>query len=193
MNQASPSSQRIGKPKAIAALGVVIALLVACAVLPHAWSYQLTGEIDQQTEIAEGHEMVARRVATAKKRLAALSDPKIAESMLLQGGTIGLYGASLQKQIAEIALKAGISPQSLRVSDPEKWKEGLVRISIEIGARAPLQSIQAFLFDIETALPFFFVEQLAVTKPDTNQQGSASTPLDMTLVVRGLALQEPRP
>ena len=189
----SASPPRLGRAKALAALGVVLLMLAAGAIGPHLWNHQLSIEIEQQTETAKRQEAIARRLATARKRLAALSDPKIAETMLLQGGTIGLYGASLQKQIAEIALNAGISPQSLRISDPEKWKEGLVKLSIEIGAQAPLQSIQAFLFDIETALPLFFVEQLRLSKPESKLQGNASAPLDMTLVVHGLALQGASP
>lgn len=188
---ATSSPPRIGRGKALLALALFTVALAAIAVGPHLWSDQLSNEIAAQSDVAAQQKRVARKLAVSNQRLAALNDPKIAESMLLQGGTIGLYGAALQRQVSDIALKAGVAPQSLRVADPEEWKEGLVKISIEIGAQAPLQSIQALLYDIETALPLLFVEQLTLIKPDSNLRGNATAPLDVTLVIRGLALKEP--
>lgn len=181
---------RMARGTALAALFVVLAVLATAAILPHVWSLSLAEEIEQQTNAAVGHEAEARRLGVARQRLAALSNPAIARSMLLQGETSGLNGAQLQRRISDIALSTGINLQSLRISDPEDWKAGLRQISIEISLQAPLQQIQSFLYDIETDLPLLFIDQLTVQAPDSNGSTSALTPLDVSLSVRGLAQTE---
>ena len=183
--------ERFGRGKALALLGGVLLTCAAVAIVPQIWSYQLTRQIDEQTATASRLEAQALKLSTSKQRLAALSDPTIARSMLLAGSTAGLNGADLQKRITGIAKRAGIRPQSLRVADPQPWQEGLRNISLEIGMRATLDQVQAFLYDVETERPLMFVDAMTIARPEAVAAGDGAGPLDVTLTVRGVALAGP--
>lgn len=173
---------------ALALLAVFFVALVAVAVLPHLWSLDLAHRITSQTITAERYEADARNLKASQQRLAALSDPKIANSMLLGGNSAGLNGADLQKQVSELAATTGIALQSLRIADPEKWEHGLRNIRLDIGMRASLAQLQGFLFEIETRRPVLFVEALTVATATGMDSAPDDAPLDVSLIIRGLAL-----
>lgn len=189
MTELSAVPRRFGRNSALLVLGTGLLMLAAIAIGPHIWNYDLTRRAVVQQNAATALELEAKRLSSGKQRLVALSDPKIAKSMLLPGATAGLNGAQLQKQVAEIARGIGIAPHSLRVSDAEKWKEGLRNLSLEIGMRGSLEKLQRFLFAVETRLPLMFVESMTAARPDASRGGGSDHgPLEISIVVRGVAL-----
>lgn len=179
-----------GRGVALALLGGVLLSFAALAVLPHLWSLELGRSMQVQTTRAKQLENQALRLGVSQARLAALSDPNIARSMLLGGQTAGLNGARLQRQVTEIAEAAGLNPQSLRIAEPEAWEHGLRNIRIEIGMRASLGQIHSFLYNIETRRPLMFVEALTLARPQGDEDGLVDSMLDVTMIVRGIALAE---
>lgn len=191
MTGLTSTPDRMGRNSAIAILGGVLVILALIAVAPHFWGLNISHQIADKTASAQQLEREAKQLGRAKQRLQLLSDPKIADLMLLKGSTAGLNGAQLQKQVAGIAARAGINPHSLRVSDPQNWKAGLRNITLEIGMLASVKQLQTFLFDVETSLPLLFIENLSATLPEAERSsGPGDATLDITIIVRGVAMAD---
>jgi general secretion pathway protein M len=87
-------------------------------------------------------------------------------SPFLEGRTVTIAGAGLQQRIVAAVTKAGGNVLSTQVDlQGSESKQGFVSLSanLEIGQ----SNLQQFLYDLETGMPFLFINQLVVQTPQT--------------------------
>lgn len=87
------------------------------------------------------------------------------EKRLLTGDTAQLVGAKLQNRLKELldANNANLGSMQLLTVREEK---GFQRVSMAVSFKAPIDSLQSILYEIENQSPYFFVEKLELRRQD---------------------------
>jgi general secretion pathway protein M len=92
----------------------------------------------------------------------------------LEGRTVTIAGAALQQRVVGAVTEAGGNVLSTQVDlQGSETKQGYVSLSanLEIGQG----NLQQLLYDLETGMPFLFIDQLVVQMPQTaGRMGSAT-------------------
>jgi general secretion pathway protein M len=85
-------------------------------------------------------------------------------SPFLGGGTITVAGATLLQRVAGAITRYGGTVQSSQVDlQGQQAKDGFVTLLISCEMEQP--SLQQLLYDLEAGMPFLFIDQLAVQRP----------------------------
>lgn len=95
-------------------------------------------------------------------------------SPFLEGPTVTVAGAALQQRVVEAVRKAGGNVVSTQIDFQEReGKQGFVGLSAtgEIGQ----SGLQQLLYDLETGMPFLFIDQLVVQLPQAERGMGAGT------------------
>jgi general secretion pathway protein M len=89
------------------------------------------------------------------------------ESGFLEGPTVTIAGAALQKRVGEVIekVKGVILSANVDLQDSQT-KDGYISLSTE--CEMEQSAIQPFLYDLESGSPFLFVENLAI-QPQTEE------------------------
>ena len=168
----------------IISVGVLAALLLGCFGLT-GLSFQMRSNAAQ--EFAERHELLSRLEARAKaRRDAGARQGAAPAAAFLEASTQGLAVAQLQAHLAQMAdihhsvlVSSGIEPA--RREDPPD------SIRLQATLEMSLQSLQAFLYQLESGTPYVFVEQFAVQLAGAASQHAVEDPLlRVTLGLRAI-------
>jgi general secretion pathway protein M len=111
-------------------------------------------------ELIEGHSKSGGRPAQAAT---------VAASPFLEGPTVTIAGADLQRRVAAAVSAVGGAVLSSQIDlQGSQARQGYVVVSAscELGQTA----LQPLLYDLEAGLPFLFVEQLVVQAPQSAEE-----------------------
>jgi general secretion pathway protein M len=104
-------------------------------------------------------------------------------SPFLEGSTVNVAGAALQERVVTAVQAAGGNVLSSQLDlQGSETKQGYVTLSAscEIGENA----LQQLIYDLESGMPFLFIDQLVVQVPQTNAGvGGDSVPGRMRLQI----------
>ena len=95
-------------------------------------------------------------------------------SPFLEGRTVTIAGAALQQRVVGAVTEAGGNVLSTQVDlQGSETKQGYVSLSanLEIGQ----SNLQQLLYDLETGMPFLFIDQLVVQMPQTAGRMDSAT------------------
>ena len=174
---------KIGREQIIA-LGAAFLLLLLCFL---ADALLIDARSLASQELAVKRETVARLEARLSSRAnlhggpASLAPP----TAFLVAATKGLAGAQLQSYIAGLAttqqaVLVSASVESNREATPDS-------VHIQITVELPLKGLQVLLFQIESSVPYVFVEAMSVRPQGASGVGSIQDPrLNVTLSLRAL-------
>jgi general secretion pathway protein M len=104
-------------------------------------------------------------------------------SGLLAGNNPALIGAGLQDRIKGIVSNHGGRLQSAQILQPTGQKE-FTRVSVRVVMTSEVPSLQKILYDIETATPYLFVDDVDVRKRVVRRPRQARTEVEEQLTVR---------
>jgi len=159
-------------------LGVLVALLFAT------WS-ALSDLYDRNAALAAttaaSDQLEARRHHETSHR----SDSEGARtgSPLLAGPTVTVAGATLLQRVATAVTQVGGTELSSQVDlQGAQAKEGYVSIVVNCELEQP--SLQKLLYDLESGMPYLFIDQLVVQVP-TSPNGGPTGRLRVLLAVSG--------
>jgi general secretion pathway protein M len=101
-----------------------------------------------------------------------------AGSPFLEGPTVTVAGASLLQRVAAAVGNAGGTIQSSQVDvtgsqAKDQAKDGVVGLVVSCEMEQP--ALQKVLYDLESGMPFLFIDQLDVQVPQTTAIGEGTT------------------
>jgi general secretion pathway protein M len=97
-----------------------------------------------------------------------------AGSPFLEGPTVTVAGASLLQRVAAAVGNAGGTIQSSQVDvTGSQAKDGVVGLVVSCEMEQP--ALQQVLYDLESGMPFLFIDQLDVQVPQTTAVGEGTT------------------
>ena len=185
MNTGDHNSRRTAR---YIAIGCLVVLLIAAATAifgPLFMLREATSEISaMQQELAtlrerngvEPHLRAQRRI---------LTDPRRQAAHFIDGATIGVAEANLQKLLVEIIDRNGGQATSVQIL-PGTANGGTTRVSINLSIRADIVGLRGILHRIETGLPLLFVDQFSARAPAVNlQRVAGANALTITMRVSG--------
>ncbi len=174
MNDNSPLSRR-----ALQAATSYAAAFV-CAVAIGVWLYtdnnRLGAEFEAKSRLLESLRRQAVGSRTEAPRLLAKAPT------FMTASTETVAASHLQKQLLEFAANRDATVHSIQArADSDASGEGLRRISVELVFDSKIEGLQSLLFDIETAVPFIFVNTMAVQSSAAVTAAKAEETLRVTL------------
>jgi len=108
-------------------------------------------------------------------------------SPFLEGRTVTIAGAALQQRVAEAVRQAGGNVLSSQVDLQEsETKPGHVSLSANFDIDQ--SNLQQLLYDLETGMPFLFIDQLVVQMPQSSgrlEGGNQASRLRVQIDVSG--------
>jgi len=169
MSLALPAVAPAAKPVAfrrawLAALAYVAALAALCAIA----FWLIAGLLDQSQQVDQAEAALAQlngRLPHATGGAGA--DAQATQSPFIEGRTITVAGAALQRRIEAAATQAGGVLVSSQVElDGPQAKDGFITVSSSL--ELAQDQVQPFLYDLEAGMPFLFVETLSVQAPEAS-------------------------
>jgi general secretion pathway protein M len=127
--------------------------------------------LDRRAAAAQAEDLLAQ-LERGRQSAAAPNEAGDAPqgSPFLEGQTVTVAGAVLLQRVATAVTKAGGNVLSSQVDVKEaQQKAGLISMVASLEIAQP--DLQKLLYDIEAGMPYLFVDQLAVTAPDTVTRG----------------------
>lgn len=177
---------------AVALLFLAIAVLGAAAAAPYIQLARIDSEIAaQEAELTKLRRDHADEASLREENANLISSGQSA-TLLLEGETIGIAGATLQRLIADLVVAHNGTASSLQVLPPAT-EDDLVRISLSLSLSVGIDGLQGFLHALETGQPLIFIDDIRVRSgqsefsvPDPHLLG----PLDVTLQVSAFAAKK---
>ena len=160
MNQVATLRKFLTVPVAAAPLyfGVVILLLFVIGS-------SLTDMLGQRADIAASTAMLEQ--LEGRRPVARGQDPAAAgpsASPFLEGATVTVAGAALLQRVTTAVTKLGGNVLSSQVDlQGTQSKSGFLTVIASCDIDQP--GLQQLLYDVETSIPFLFVDQLSVQAP----------------------------
>jgi general secretion pathway protein M len=165
---------RLDREQAIS-VGVLAALAVACmaavGVSLQAWSDAAQERDDRRSQLTR---LEAR--AKARNDARARSGASAPAAAFLDAATQGLAVAELQAHLLQLA----DAHHCLVISsgmEPTKREDGAEQIRLQATVEASSQSLQTFLYQLESGTPYVFVDALTVQLTGAASQRTADDPL----------------
>lgn len=165
---------KLDREKAIS-VGMLAALLFVCTA---AAGLSLQARSNAAQELDERRDQLTRLEARAKARrdARARSGAAAPSTAFLAGPTQGLAVAELQTHLLQLA----DAHHCLLVSsglEPAKRDDAADAIRLQATVEASSQSLQAYLYQLESGTPYVFVETLTVQLTGAAAQRTAEDPL----------------
>jgi general secretion pathway protein M len=168
--RAHPIQKLFSRAHVLAFLGYV-ALLMGFAVVTWLALASLAGDYAEYTAAADMLDRIEGRKPGASG-LASGADKS--GSPFLEGRTVTIAGAALQQRVVGAVTEAGGNVLSTQVDlQGSETKQGYVSLSanLEIGQ----SNLQQLLYDLETGMPFLFIDQLVVQMVETAGRMDSAT------------------
>jgi general secretion pathway protein M len=142
-----------------AAVGyVVLVLLFAVMTLT-----SLTDVLDRRAAVADAADTLAQLEGRIPKRGGAGASG-VTGSPVLEGPTVTVAGAVLLQRVAEAVTKVGGNILSSQVDlQGPQIKDGFISVTANCDVEQP--ALQQLLYNLESGMPFLFVDQLVVQAP----------------------------
>jgi general secretion pathway protein M len=123
----------------------------------------LTDVLDRRAAVAEAADTLAQLEGRLPKRGGADASG-ITGSPVLEGPTVTVAGASLLQRVAEAIVKVGgnILSSQVELQGPQ-IKDGFISVTANCDVEQP--ALQQLLYNLESGMPFLFVDQLVVQMP----------------------------
>ena len=160
--------------------------LVAVAVLVGITGFAVADIIQRQQTMERMADLLAqlqgRKLANAPARSGAA--PAVAGSPFLEGPTVTVAGAALLQRVASAVTNVGgnVFSSQVDVQGPQA-KDG--HISLTVSCEMDQPSLQKVLYDIESGMPFLFIDQLDVQVPQTAGNADGAGRLRVMISVAG--------
>jgi general secretion pathway protein M len=154
-----------------AAIGYV-ALVLLFAVMTLS---SLTDVLDRRAAVAEAADTLAQLEGRLPKRGGAGASG-VTGSPVLEGPTVTVAGAVLLQRVAEAITKVGGNILSSQVDlQGPQIKDGFISVTANCDVEQP--AVQQLLYNLESGMPFLFVDQLVVQMPTAapSSAGGAKT------------------
>jgi general secretion pathway protein M len=148
-----------------AAVGyVALVLLFAIMTLT-----SLTDVLDRRAAVADAADTLAQLEGRLPKRGGGASS--VTGSPVIEGPTVTVAGAALLQRVAEAITKVGgnILSSQVELQGPQ-IKDGFISVTANCDVEQP--ALQQLLYNLESGMPFLFVDQLVVQAPTS----AASSP-----------------
>jgi general secretion pathway protein M len=174
--------------EALLSVAVLGALLFVCAnAVGFSWQARsnAAGEFDMRSALLSQLEAHA-----ANRNKARLSDSAAPAAAFLAAPTQGLAGAQLQAYLQHVAdtHHATLISSGMEATKHEDQPDS---IRLQATLDADLQSLQALLYQLESATPYVFVDSLIIQIPGVNAQHAVEDPLlRVTLGLRAVWRRE---
>jgi hypothetical protein len=149
-----------------AAIAILIAVIIAFYLTlgqPLIDSFIAHRESITQSQaiLAKYQDLNASR-AQINTRLKRLRTAQENEGRLLTGESAQLVGAKLQNRLKEL-VEANTNLGSMQLL-AVRQEEGFQRVSMAVALKAPIESLQSILYEIENQSPYFFIEKLELRR-----------------------------
>lgn len=179
-----------GRLVALALLLIPLILLVRFVAWPVAESILSTTDANEQArgEITRYRRLLDQAPAL-QTAITDLARNNPLSQYLLGGSNKTLAAAGLQKLLQDAATRHGVAILSLRVKNPT-LRGPFEQITVEARLRADNNELRDFLYSIETATPYLFVEDLSINVRRTRRRNVNQSELDARLNVYGLRAAE---
>lgn len=163
LDRAHPIRKLLTREHAVPLLGY-IALLAACLVI---FWLALSGLASDYQEYAAASDLLdrieGRKLAGAEGGGSGTDKPG---SPFLEGRTVTIAGAALQQRVGAAVKEAGGNVLSSQV-DLQKIETRPGYVSLSVNCEIDHASLQHLLYDLETGMPFLFIDQLVVQMPQS--------------------------
>ena len=150
---------------------VAATVYVAAVVVLGIVAWLATADLlDQRQAVAEAEELLAQ-LDRGRQSAAPHSEAEAPQgSPFLEGQTVTIAGAALLQRVAGAVTKVGGNILSSQVDVKEaQQKAGLVSMVASLELAQP--DLQKLLYDVESGMPYLFVDQLTVQAPDSFTRG----------------------
>jgi general secretion pathway protein M len=143
-----------------AAIGyVVVVLLFAVMTLS-----SITDVLDRRAAVAEAADTLAQLEGRLPKHRGGGDAGGVTGSPVLEGPTVTVAGAVLLQRIAGAITKFGGNIQSSQVDlQGPQIKDGFISVTANCEVEQP--ALQQLVYDLESGMPFLFIDQLVVQAP----------------------------
>jgi len=142
------------------AIAILLYVAIVSALSAVSWS-ALTDIYDRNATLAAATDMLARIEGHNKASSTAAPPGGATDSPFLEGPTVTVAGAALQQRVTDLVTKLGGSVLSSQVDlQGAQSKEGFVTLTTSCELDQP--ALQQLLYDLESGMPFLFVDQLVV-------------------------------
>jgi general secretion pathway protein M len=144
--------------------------LAAVVVLGIVAGMAIADLLDQRQAVARAEETLAQ-LDRGRQSAAPHSEADVPQgSPFLEGQTVTVAGAALLQRVAGAVTKVGgnILSSSVDVKEAQQ-KAGMVSMVASLELAQP--DLQKLLYDVESGMPYLFVDQLTVQAPDTFTRG----------------------
>lgn len=122
---------------------------------------------------SESSDLLARMEIRRDPLAAAeTGNPEVTGSPFLEAATLTIAGAELQKHITELVRAGGGHVLSSQV-DLQQPEGSTDRVSLTMTAELDQSAVQKLLYEIETGLPFLYIDRLLL-QPVQHQSGDTS-------------------
>jgi general secretion pathway protein M len=153
-------------------IAVVLYLAVAFGLLAAAGT-AISDILVHRAALAQTADLL-EQLQGRKGRSARPLSAKHAGSPFLEGPTVTVAGASLLQRVAAAVGNAGGTIQSSQVDvTGSQAKDGVVGLVVSCEMEQP--ALQQVLYDLESGMPFLFIDQLDVQVPQTTAVGEGTT------------------
>lgn len=151
-----------------------VAAYVALIVLAIALTWNAFSSLsDQRASMSAAESMLAQLAAHSSAHTSEGSPLAAAPagSPFLEGQTLNVAGAALLQRVATVVHRLGGNILSSQVDlESERAKDGWISLLMSCDLEQP--ALQGLLYDIESGMPFLFIDQLAVQAPTTGVNSS---------------------
>ena len=188
MSSSGLSTNRVG------ALALLVFLSVAAFHLivgPLLTAYtDLASRIEQSQALLWRYRTLSAQRVQLSARLQAVRDALTNKVAYLREPSDTLAGAELQNQVRSIVEDAGgelRSSQILPVTSNDA-KISPRQVALKIKVLVEMERLQDLLYELETAQPWMFVQEITILRKDSQNSGDAKTNpmLEVTLELYGL-------
>lgn len=174
----------------IGILVAAVAIMITAAVLPYVQLGEVEGTLERnQHELLGLRNQISQEGELRKENMSLAAVDESASRLLLEGETIGIAGANLQKLLSGLVAEHGGAASSIQILPP-KDDGNLVRISMSLSISVNIDGLRDILHALETGAPLLFIDDLGV-RSDMDSFGATDVhfmgPLDVTLQVSGYA------
>jgi len=153
-------------------IAVVLYLAVAFGLLAAAGT-AISDILVHRAALAQTADLL-EQLQGRKGRSAQPLSAEHAGSPFLEGPTVTVAGASLLQRVAAAVGNAGGTIQSSQVDvTGGQAKDGVVGLVVSCEMEQP--ALQQVLYDLESGMPFLFIDQLDVQVPQTTAVGEGTT------------------
>jgi len=161
---------------------VALALLVAAVALPYRLVVQpLQAEYASLTEAAASRQDMLdryRRLADSREalraQLARLQDEPSSQGGYLSGESETLVAAELQNLVRTIVERSGGKLESTQIL-PATTEGAFRRVTLRVRMAADSEGLFRILYDLESMLPYLFLDSLDIVSRDRRGSGQAKS------------------